>query len=180
MTDGQLLDSFASGGDERAFGELVIRHGPVVLRRCRKVLANEHDAEDACQATFQVLHRRALSLRESEWLGGWLLGVAYRVGVRMRRRASMRSRLEGSRVERPYEWLRPEDSLEELGRVVCDEVDRLPATYRRAVSLCYLEGLTHREAASRLGCPLGTVKVRLVRARRLMRRRLASLIAVES
>jgi polysaccharide biosynthesis/export protein len=150
-----------------------------VLRPCRKVLANEHDGEDACQATFQVLHRRALSLRESEWLGGWLLGVAYRIAARMRRRAAMRRRLEGSRVGPPYEWLRPEDSWGELKRVVRDEVDRLPVTYRQAVWLCYLEGLTHQEAASRLGLPLGTVKVRLVRARRLLRRRLANLILVE-
>jgi DNA-directed RNA polymerase specialized sigma24 family protein len=98
MTDGQLLGSFASDGDERAFGELVIRHGPAVFRRYRNVLANEQDAEDACQDSFQVLHRRASSLRKSDWLEGWLLGVAYRVAVRMRRRAVMHRRLERSWV----------------------------------------------------------------------------------
>jgi DNA-directed RNA polymerase specialized sigma24 family protein len=98
----------------------------------------------------------------------------------MRRRAALRSRLEGSRVGPPYEWFPPEDSPEEMKRVVREEVNRLPVTYRQAVWLCYLEGLTHQEAATRLGLPLGTVKVRLVRARRLLRRRLASLILVES
>ena len=91
MTDGQLLDNFG-------FGELVMWYRPAVFRRYRNVLANEQDAEDACQDSFQVLHRRASSLRKSDWLEGWLLGVAYRVAVRMRRRAVMHRRLERSWV----------------------------------------------------------------------------------
>ncbi len=173
MSDGQLLDRFAEGRDGAAFGELVARHGPSVLRRCRWVLDNTPDAEDVFQATFQVLLRRAFSLREPDLVGGWLHGVASRLAVRLRRRALSRDRLERSHGERSWNALPPEDSLGEVGRIVRDAVASLPASYREAVTLVYLEGATHQEAASRLGWPLGTLKVRLVRARRTLRDRLA-------
>ena len=174
MTDGQLLYRFTAGSDEAAFGELVTRHGPGVLRRCRQVLDNTPDAEDVYQATFQVLLRRAFSLREPELVGGWLHGVAHRIALRLRRRTTSRSRLERSLGERSWVGLPPEDSLADVGRIVREAVGQLPASYRAAVTLVYLEGATHQEAASRLGWPLGTLKVRLVRARRLLRDRLAS------
>jgi RNA polymerase sigma factor (sigma-70 family) len=173
MTDGQLLARFREGSDGTAFGELVSRHGPGILRRCRRVLDNTPDAEDVFQATFQVLLRRAFSLREPELVGGWLHGVARRIAVRLRLRAVRQDRLERSHGERSWTALPPEDSLGEVGRIIRDAVGRLPASYREAVTLVYLEGATHQEAASRLGWPLGTLKVRLVRARRLLRDRLA-------
>jgi RNA polymerase sigma factor (sigma-70 family) len=173
VTDSQLLDSFITGGDQAAFGELVARHGPSVLRHCRQVLENTPDAEDVFQATLQVLLRRAFSLREPERVGGWLHGVAYRIAVRLRRRAAKRSGLERSHGQRSWVGLPPDDSLGELGQIVREAVGRLPASYRAAVTLVYLEGVTHQEAAARLGWPLGTLKVRLVRARQLLRDRLA-------
>lgn len=175
LTDGELLDRFTGGSDEAAFGELVTRHKSSVLRRCRQLLENTPDAEDVLQATFQVLLRRAYSLREPEAVGGWLHGVAHRIALRLRRRTASRSRLERSHGERSWVGLPPEDSLGDLGRIVREAVERLPTSYRAAVTLVYLEGATHQEAASRLGWPLGTLKVRLVRARRLLRDRLASI-----
>lgn len=174
MTDGQLLSHFTEGGDEAAFGELVSRHEPGVYRRSRRMLDNTPDAEDVVQATFQVLLLRAFALREPESVGGWLHGVANRIALRLRRRAARRTRLERILGERSWATLPEDDSLGEVGRIVREAVGRLPASYRAAVTLVYLEGATHQEAASRLGWPLGTLKVRLVRARRLLRDRLAA------
>lgn len=175
MTDGQLVERFAEGGDEAAFAELITRHGPGVLRRCRRVLENTPDAEDVYQATFQVLLRRALSLREPDSVGGWLHGVAHRIALRLRRRTTSRRRLERCHDGRSWVGSPPEDPLGEAEQIVREAVERLPAPYRAAVTLVYLEEATHQEAASRLGWPLGTLKVRLVRARRLLRDRLESI-----
>jgi RNA polymerase sigma factor (sigma-70 family) len=156
MTDSQLMHSFTKGGDQAAFGELVARHGPSVLRHCRQVVENTPDAEDVFQATLQVLLRKAFSMREPDRVGGWLHGVAYRIALRLRRRAARRSGLERRHGQRSWIGLPPEDSLGELGQIVREAVGRLPASYRVAVTLVYLEGATHQEAASRLGWPLGT------------------------
>jgi RNA polymerase sigma factor (sigma-70 family) len=171
-TDGQLLNSFVAGRDSGAFRNLVSRHGPAVLRVCRGVLHDPHEAEDAFQATFLVLVRKAPGIQDPERLGGWLRGVAYRTAVQARCRAARRRAVETSRAE--LSWIDPPalESAEELRRVIGEELDRLPDSYRQPVMLCYLQGLTHREAPDRLGWPVGTVKVRLVRARRLLQERL--------
>ena len=171
-TDGELLDSFVTGRDCGAFRKLVSRHGPDVLRVCRGVLHDAHEAEDAFQATFLVLVRKAPGIQDPERLGGWLRGVAYRTALRARCRAARRRAVESERADVCWIEPPPEESAEELRRAIGEELDRLPDSYRLPVTLCYLEGLTHHDAARRLGWPVGTVKVRLVRARRLLQERL--------
>jgi RNA polymerase sigma factor (sigma-70 family) len=138
------------------------------------VLKDIHDAEDAFQATFLVLARRAPEIQDPEALGGWLRGVAFRVAVRARRRAARRREIEKARAEMLQEEraVAPEQPACELRELVGDELTRLPEDYRRPLVLCYLDGLTHQEAARRLDWPVGTVKVRLVRGRRMLRERL--------
>ena len=175
LSDGQLLDRVNdSKGDraEAAFAVLVERHGPMVLRVCRDVVGNPHDAEDACQAVFLVLARKAGSVRSRESAAGWLFGVARKVSSRARLDEARRREHERRKAELAARQLldatRPE-SWEEL----YEEIDRLPESYRAAVVLCHLEGLTHEEAASRLRCPLRTLQSRLLRARARLRDRLA-------
>jgi RNA polymerase sigma factor (sigma-70 family) len=173
-TDRQLLDHFVRDQDASAFRCLVARHSAAVHRVCRGVLGDVHEAEDAFQATFLVLARKARVIRDPEALGGWLRGVAYRVAVRARRRAARRRALERARAEMARdEYLpRPPELTSELPEIVRGELERLPESYRQPIELCYLAGLTHQEAARRLNWPVGTVKVRLVRGRRLLRERL--------
>jgi len=176
LSDRQLLERFAAGRDassEVAFEVLVLRHGPMVLRVCRNVLRDRADAEDAFQATFLVLVRRRDSIRRLESVGGWLYGVACRVAARARVEAARRRRAEGRAALRVVEAIDPTDGDQTgLGPVVQEEVRRLPGKYRAVVALCYWEGLTQEQAAVQLGCPLGTVRSRLARARRLLHRRL--------
>lgn len=173
-TDGELLVHYVDGQDASAFRVLVSRYGGVVHRICREVLRDAHEAEDAFQATFLVLARRAPEIRDPEALGGWLRGVAYRVAIRSRRQAARRRAVESARAERSPDDLasRPQTPSFETRDLVGDELERLPEEYRRPIVLCYLDGLTHQEAARRLDWPVGTVKVRLVRGRRLLRERL--------
>jgi RNA polymerase sigma factor (sigma-70 family) len=173
-SDRRLLDDFVRTQDPGAFRSLVSRHGADVHRVCRSVLRDSHDAEDAFQATFLVLARKAPAIRDPDLLGGWLRGVAYRVAVGARRRAARRRAIERTRAEmaRNAHLLPPAEVTPELRRIVRDELERLPESYRQPIELCYLDGLTHQEAARRLDWPVGTVKVRLVRARRLLRERL--------
>jgi RNA polymerase sigma factor (sigma-70 family) len=173
-TDRELLDQYVHEQDAAAFRDLVSRHGSVVHRVCRDVLKDTHDAEDAFQATFLVLARRATEIREPEALGGWLRGVAYRVAIRARRRAARRREIEKARAEmsRDDPAAMPDEPACELKELVGDELTRLPDDYRRPIVLCYLDGLTHQEAARRLDWPVGTVKIRLVRGRRMLRERL--------
>ena len=171
-SDGELLDCFVKQRDSVAFRNLVVRHGPSVLRVCRGVLRDPHEADDAFQVTFLVLFRKAPSIQDPESLGGWLRGVAYRTAVGSRRHAARRRVIERTLADMPTgENSRPE-LAPELRQMIREELDRLPDFYRQPLTLCYLEGLTHQEAAIRLGWPVGTVKVRLVRGRRLMRERL--------
>jgi RNA polymerase sigma factor (sigma-70 family) len=176
-TDSQLLDHYVHGQDSSAFQELVSRHGSVVHRVCRGVLKDIHEAEDAFQATFLVLARKAPEIQDPEALGGWLRGVAYRVAIRARRRAARRREIEKARAEielsRDGPALAPEERASDLKELVVGELSRLPDEYRRPIVLCYLDGLTHQEAARRLDWPVGTVKVRLVRGRRMLRERLS-------
>src|SRR4051794_31054014 len=173
LTDGQLLERFATlRGDpaEQAFAALVERHGPMVLRVCRSVLADPHDAEDAFQATFMVLVKRARGLWVEDSLGPWLHQVALRTASCVRSAAARRARHEraaalSATAARPA----PEDGL---GRLLHEEIDRLPERFRVPVVLCDLEGRTHEQAARHLGWPVGTVKSRLSRARERLRDRL--------
>jgi RNA polymerase sigma factor (sigma-70 family) len=173
LTEGQLLDRFVTTRDEVAFGAIIARHGPMVLGVCRGVLDDPHDVEDAFQATFLVLVRKARGLRDRDLLGQWLYGVARRVALRARADASKRRARE--RLEAEVEMEQPttlDAELRELQVLIREEVDRLSSNDRMAVVLCYLEGLTHEEAADRLGWPVGTVKGRLSRAREKLRDRL--------
>jgi polysaccharide biosynthesis/export protein len=179
LSDRQLLERFAGRRDasaEAAFEVLVLRHGPMVLRVCRTVLGDSTDAQDAFQATFLVLVRRYGSIRRLDSVGGWLYGVACRVAARARVEASRHRAAERRAALRVVEAVDPPDADEsdppEFGPVVQEEVRRLPEKYRAVVALCYWQGLTQEQAAVQLGCPLGTVRSRLARARDLLRRRL--------
>ena len=167
VSEGQLLDRFATGRDGAAFEALVARYGPMVYAVCRRYLRDPNDVDDAFQATFLVLVRRAGSLRRQDLLANWLYGVANKVAVRARSQSARRGSSEGvDSLAAPF-WVPndPDDG-------VLDEVRRLSEKYRAPVVLCYLEGLTHEEAADRLRWPVGTVKGRLARARDLLRTRL--------
>jgi RNA polymerase sigma factor (sigma-70 family) len=173
LTDRDLLERFLH--QERAFAEdafeaLVERHGPMVLRVCNQVLKDRHAAEDAFQATFLILARQARSIRKRESLESWLFGVACRAAARIRLMKSRRHQYErraasarGAEVARDSAGIWPE---------LHDEVARLAEKYRIPIVLCYFEGLTHEQAAGRLGWPVGTVKTRLSRAREQLRTRL--------
>ncbi len=174
LTDGQLLERFSTREGEPAelaFAALVERHGPMVLRVCRGVLRDGHDAEDAFQATFLILARKARSVRVRDTLGPWLHGVAYHVASTARSTISRRRSREREAAE-----MRPrvvaEGDRDDLDAVVHEELNRLPGRYRSAVVLCCLEGLTQHQAAQRLGWPLGTVQSRLARGREKLRVRL--------
>src|SRR5262245_13351778 len=169
VPDAQLLERFSTQRDEAAFELLVWRHGGMVLRTCRRLLRDAHEAEDAFQATFLALARRADSVGRGS-VGGWLYQVAYRVALRARAR---RARWE-AREQPADRRAGPPDPLAEAGRredrrVLDDEVNRLPEKYRVAFVLCCLEGHSSAEAARALGCPVGTVESRLARARRRLR-----------
>ncbi|HTU88876.1 MAG TPA: sigma-70 family RNA polymerase sigma factor [Gemmataceae bacterium] len=172
VSDADLLRRFVDQRDEAAFELLLWRHAAMVLHVCRQVLDDEQSAEDAFQATFLVLVRKAGSVSRRESLGSWLYRVAHRIALKARARTKTRTAApeELDRLAAPAET---EDAdRRELRRIVCEEVDRLPANYRAAVVACFFEGKTHEEAAKQLGWPRGTVAGRLARARELLRRRL--------
>jgi len=173
MSDGLLLERFVARRDGLAFEAIVARHGPMVLSVCRRMLADLSNVEDAFQATFLILVRKAGSLSDRERLGPWLYGVAHRVATRARAQAARRRSRERPVIGEPA--ARPCGDLErlELLSALDDEVTRLPEKYRAAIVLCDLEGHTHEEAARQLGCALGTVKSRLTSARNRLHRRLS-------
>ncbi len=178
LPDGELLERFLSSRDETAFETLVTRHGPMVLRVCHAALGDLDEAEDAFQATFLVLVRRAGSIRSRGSIASWLYGVASRVSARARVTAGRRGRHErasaaGRPSVAPAAAFEPDDREDPIP-LLYDELARLPDRYREAVVLCYLEGQTCEAAARRLGRPAGTVKARLHRARGILRRRLSS------
>jgi RNA polymerase sigma factor (sigma-70 family) len=173
LSDAQLLDRFVGQRDEAAFEAILRRHGPLVFGVCRRLLFNAHDAEDAFQATFLVLARRARVVAPRALLGNWLYGVAYRVAARARKIACRRRTREQSGADLTAVPDREQVADPELAPLLHAEVSRLPDKYRSPVVLCYLEGKTNEEAARQLQWPVGTVKIRLSRARELLRSRLA-------
>jgi RNA polymerase sigma factor (sigma-70 family) len=175
LSEGQLLERFVARRDEAAFAALVARHGPMVLGVCRRVLRDRSDVEDAFQATFLVFVRRAGAIRDGGRVGHWLYGVAHRVAVRARANAARRFTLEkagGTGAEAGIVTASDDGDRDELRAVLDDELSRLPETLRAPLVLCYLDGLTHDEAAQRLGWPVGTVRSRMARARDKLRQRL--------
>ncbi len=170
--DARLLELFVRQRDEAAFAALVRRHGPMVLGVCRRLLGNSHDAEDAFQAVWLVLCRKAASVRPRRMLGNWLYGVAFRTALEARgagARRRVKERQYGERRQAEGEG-RMDD---ELLAILDQELSRLPDRYRAALVLCDLESATRAEAARQLGCKEGTVASRLDRARKMLARRLA-------
>ena len=176
LTDGQLLERFATRegtAAEQAFATLVERHGPMVLRVCRGVLANSHDTEDAFQATFLVLVKKARALWVSDSLGPWLHQVALRTACCARAASVRRRKQEQAAASQKREFLSVTQDEPGLAQILHEEINRLPDRYRVPLILCDLEGRTHEQAARHLGWPAGTVKSRLSRARQRLRDRLA-------
>jgi RNA polymerase sigma factor (sigma-70 family) len=173
LSDGQLLERFVSQHDQAAFELLVRRHGGLVWNLCRRLLGNAADADDAFQATFLVLVRRAASLDRRGSVAGWLYGVAYRIAVRARANGARGRWRERRAASEQASETRVDSAVGELRQVLNEELSELPAKYRMPIVLCYLEGKTHAEAASELGWPLGTLKCRVLRARERLRQRLS-------
>jgi RNA polymerase sigma factor (sigma-70 family) len=171
LTDGQLLERFCSRREESAFALLLLRHGPMVLAVCRRTLADAADAEDAFQATFLVLARKAAAIRKRQSVASWLHGVAYRIAVKARAHAARRRLWERKAAIRTPAGPLAELAGQELRAVLEEELSRLPEKYRTPVILCDLEGKTHEQAAGELGCPKSSLSSRLVRARGLLQQR---------
>jgi RNA polymerase sigma factor (sigma-70 family) len=173
QSDAQLLERFAARRDQGAFTALLERHGPMVLGVCRRVLGHEQDAEDAFQATFLVLARKAGSEGWRVSIAAWLYAVAQRVALKARTQAARRRARHTEMVgdvaaepdcESPWHELRP---------ILDEELSRLPEKYRAPLVLCYLEGKTNEEAAQQLGRPVGTVWYQLSRGREMLKDRLS-------
>jgi RNA polymerase sigma factor (sigma-70 family) len=172
VTDGQLLEDFVSRRDEAALAALVRRHGPMVWGVCRRVLRNYHDAEDAFQATFLVLVRKAASVVPRAMVANWLYGVAHRTALKARATAAKRNERERQAEEMPELAVAEQELPHDLRPLLDQELSRLPAKYRVVIVLCDLEGRPRKEAARRLGVPEGTVAGRLARARTMLAKRL--------
>ena len=170
MTDGELLARFLSSRDDNALAALVRRHAPMVWGVCCRLLHNHHDAEDAFQATFLVLVRKAADVPRQA-VANWLYGVARQTAVRLRATAAKRGRRETQVVNMPEPTV-AEVRDADLQSVLDEELSRLPDHYRGVIVLCDLEGMTRKEAARQLGIPEGSVASRLARARVLLAKRL--------
>jgi RNA polymerase sigma-70 factor (ECF subfamily) len=173
-TDGQLLASFIEEKDEAAFEALVRRHGPMVFGVCRRLLHNHHDAEDAFQATFLVLARKASSVRPRERVANWLHGVALRTAMKAKVMTAKRWGREKQVTEMPEPEAVRQDQWRDLQPLLDQELNGLPESYRLPILLCDLEGKTIKDAARQLGWPQGSVAGRLARGRKLLAKRLAS------
>jgi RNA polymerase sigma factor (sigma-70 family) len=171
VSDADLLERFVSGRDEAAFELLVWRHGRMVLGVCRRVLRDEQEAEDAFQACFLTLARRAAAIRRRAALGGWLYRVAYRVALDARARGDRRAVAEARLDDLPSAVADPAAEAEwrDLRRVLDAEVNRLPEKYRMPFVRCCCEGESSAVLARELGCAVGTVEAWLTRARRRLR-----------
>jgi len=170
--DGELLERYVVQRDDLAFAELVERHGPMVLGVCRRVTGDAHDADDAYQATFLVLVRRAAAVWPRGQVGNWLHGVAYRTAVEARKRSERRCLRERPTDPLPHPAVEP-PAPQDWRPIFDHELRQLPAKFRIAVIICELEGRSRRDAARHLGVPEGTLSSRLAAARRLLADRLA-------
>jgi RNA polymerase sigma-70 factor (ECF subfamily) len=173
LTDEALIERVVARKDPAAFEVLVRRHGPMVMGVCRRALRNLHDAEDAFQATFLILFRKAHSIRKTSRLASWLYGVAHRTALKAntaRRIMRNREALSDPMPEAPV--AASGGQLQDLEQLLDEEIARLPQIYRLPIVLCDLEGMSGKEAARQLGWPEGTVSGRLTRGRNLLRNRL--------
>lgn len=174
FSDVQLLKRFAQARDataESAFRELVQRHGPMVLGVCRQVLRHSHDVDDAFQATFLVLVRKARAIQVRDSLGPWLYSVAHRTALRARATAARYRTADAEQIEAAGSS--EDDSYKvDLRPLLIEELSLLPGKYRDPIVLCHLEGKTHEEAARLLHWPVGTLSGRLSRGRRILKVRL--------
>ena len=161
LTDGQLLEHFVASREEVAFEALVRRHGPMVLGVCRRVLRNPHDADDAFQATFLVLVRKAASVVPREKVANWLYGVAYQTALKARATTARRRMKEGQLMAASEPAAAEQDFWRDVQPVLDEELNRLPGKYREPIVLCELMGKTRKEVARQLGWPEGTVSGRL-------------------
>src|SRR5262245_46682368 len=173
--DGELLSRYRHERDQDAFGSLVRRHGPMVLGVCRRVLRDIHAADDAFQATFLVLAKKAGTVRPPDRLAPWLYGVAYRTALKARGRAYRRQEVEQQYAAEAARRTAsaPTDDSADLLPIIDEQLNALPEKYRTPLVLCGVQGLNKAEAAERLGLPEGTVSSRLARAREMLRDRLA-------
>jgi RNA polymerase sigma factor (sigma-70 family) len=172
-SDGELLEAFITQRDQAAFAALVRRHGGMVLGVCRRILVNAQDAEDAFQATYLVLARKAASVWPREQVASWLHGVAQRTALRARSVTAKRRAREKQVADMPEPEARPQDLWNDLRPLIDRELALLPEIYRSPILLCDLEGKSIKEATRQLGWPQGTVAGRLARGRKLLAQRLA-------
>ena len=172
LTDGQLLGRFVSRQDVAALEVLARRLGPMVWGVCGRILRNHHDVEDAYQATFLVLVRKAGSIVPREMVGNWLYGVAHQTALKARATTAKRRVRERQVAHMPEPVVTEQDLCRDLQSVLDQELSRLPHMYRVAIVLCDLEGKTRKEAAKQLGCPEGTLAARLTRGRVMLAKRL--------
>src|SRR5438105_2120404 len=173
LSDAELLERVRRRRVESAFAILLPRHGPMVLAVCRRILDNLHDAEDAFQATFLVLVRKAGSIRKCDSLASWLYGVAQRVAVKARARTARRRSQEGRAAAMPHQEQSNDMTWQDLRPILDEELAGLPEKYRAPLVLCCLESKTQEQAAAELGCPRTSLASRIARARHLLRERLA-------
>jgi RNA polymerase sigma factor (sigma-70 family) len=173
LSDAQLLDRFLDRREGAVFEAIIRRHGPMAWGVCHRILQDYHDAEDAFQATFLVLARRAASIKPREKLGNWLYGVAYQTAMKARAQRTKRRTREAHLSELPEPMITPDHPRDELAEALERELSRLPERYRTPIVLCELEGMSHKQAARQLGWPIGTVSSRLSRARSMLAKRLS-------
>src|SRR5438105_125097 len=145
-SDTELLRDYLAAADPDSFAALVRRHGPLVWRVCRQVLGHHHDAEDAFQATFLLLARKAGTVRAHTHLAGFLHGVAYRVAMTAKRAAARRRAREGQTTSRDQPGPGWGAAWREIQTLLHEEIDRLPAKYRAPFLLCCVEGVSRAEA----------------------------------
>jgi RNA polymerase sigma factor (sigma-70 family) len=172
-TDGQLLECFIARREPAALEALVRRHGVMVWGVCQRILRSHHDAEDAFQATFLVLLRKATTIVPREMVGNWLYGVAHQTALKARATRAKRRTREKQVTQMPEPAVTDQQLWNDLQPVLDEELSRLPDKYRAVLVLCELEGKTGREVAAQLGLPPGTVASRLARARSMLAKRLA-------
>ncbi len=170
--DRELLARFVRERDQAAFAELVRTHGPVVLGVCRRVTGHPQDAEDAFQAVFLTLARKAAVIGNPDLLGNWLYGVAVRVAQRAHRAATRRRVRELAVSAMPDTPVPPDEAVPELSPILDQELAALPSWYRDAIILCDLRGVSREEAAAALGVPEGTLSSRLANGRKKLAARL--------